>query len=117
MNTDTHKNLGTASVASRSPNQSNETRVDRVRIKWAQDEVYGDEILECVQAIAEVSYPISCNGDRRVEWITSGGLYGIENAIAHRDRLQFEAEQLDDLASHLSHFGISCSVSDLKNKL
>jgi hypothetical protein len=117
-------------------------RVDRVKIEWLNDndadlswldqsdaemgegfeaqskerkESYGQswEMLGCV-AKAEVSYPCGSNGERRIEWLSSGGLWGIESDMDDNTRQEYEDEQLQDLAGHLAHFGIKTSVKALR---
>ena len=58
----------------------------------------------CV-ARAVVSYPIG-NGSRRLEYLSSGGLYGIESDSSPLYVSEVELEQLADLREHLKHFGI-----------
>lgn len=84
-------------------------RIDRVELVWSEDE-HG---LSCV-AKAEVSYPIGADrGDRRLEWLTSGGLYGIDTRSAPNYKREVEREQLADLSDHLSHFGMSYGKREL----
>lgn len=70
------------------------------------------EMLGCV-ATAEVSYPIG-GGSRRIQRFTSGGLWGIESDSDKSYMAEVEAEQLADLAQHLSAFGIEATAESLK---
>lgn len=60
-----------------------------------------------VYAEAEVSYPISSQGDRRVERFSSGGLWHIESDSDESYFSEVEQEQLDDLKRHLAKFGVT----------
>jgi hypothetical protein len=78
------------------------TRIDEVRIEWTEDQ----DGLGC-QAVAEVSYPIEgAKGDRRLEWLRSGGLYRIDPGSDQAYLNQIVSEQLEDLREHLEHFGV-----------
>lgn len=80
-------------------------RVDRITVKWEEDDT-APNALSCV-ATAEVSYPMNDAGDRRIEWFTSGGLYGIElDGPNDPYRFEVERQQNADLIDHLAHFGI-----------
>ena len=89
----------------------NPLRIDSVRIVWIEDDMTPPldpetDLVGCY-AVAEVSYPINgVNGDRRLETLTSSGIWGID-AKSHEDyRSQVEREQLEDLAEHLKVFGV-----------
>ena len=56
-----------------------------------------------------VSYPISKQGDRRLETLTSGGLWGIESDSDESYKTEVAKEQLEDLKSHLKQFNIKIS--------
>jgi len=75
-------------------------RIDAVRVSWLDDCGW----LGC-RAVAEVSYPVDSNGNRRIETLTSGGLWGIDEPSADY-KAEIEREQLDDLRDHLIAFGI-----------
>lgn len=81
-------------------------RIDSVCVKWTE-ELDG---LAC-QAVAEVSYQINDKSrDRRLEWLTSGGLHAIE--LAGPDdpyKREIELEELADLYEHLTAFGIDAN--------
>jgi hypothetical protein len=77
-------------------------RLDRVKFEWTDE---GTD-MAC-QAVAEVSYPINDQGDRRLEWFTSGGLHGIQTPINPAYRKGIEDDELADLRDHLSHFGMT----------
>ena len=87
-------------------------RIDNVRIVWERDDappMLGDPEVECIgcYAVAEVSYPMNgVNGDRRLETLKSGGLWGIDSKSHEDYRAQVEREQLEDLAEHLKVFGV-----------
>jgi hypothetical protein len=78
-------------------------------------ESYGNswEMLGCV-AKAQVSYPCGTNGERRLEWLTSGGLWGIESDSGKEYLREIELGQLEDLACHLCAFGIEISAEQLE---
>jgi hypothetical protein len=134
MNTD--KPTETASV------QPENVRVDSVKIEWLNDsdpdlswldqsdsemgegfekqseirkESYGRmwEMLGCV-AKAEVSYDMDGNGHRRIEWLSSGGLWGIESDSDKAYLREIELGQLEELACHLNRFGIEVSADELE---
>ena len=80
-------------------------------------ESYGDEwvMMGCV-ARASVSYPL--NGSdasynhpdyRRLESLTSGGLWGIESDSSDEYRLEVESGQRAELIDHLQAFGVDTS--------
>jgi len=79
-------------------------RVDSVLIE-VFDDPYEDNAIG-ISAGASVSYPINQNGDRRIEWLSSGGLYGIEANASDEHLDQVKQEELDDLKDHLGKFGI-----------
>lgn len=88
-----------------------ELRIDNVRLDWVEDDTFNDagEVQYGCRAIAEVSYPIDSAGARRLETLTSGGLYGIDlgtGATADAYKRQIETEQLEDLRDHLAVFGV-----------
>ena len=66
---------------------------------------------------AEVSYPISVfqiynqkyNEHRRIEWFKSAGLWGIAADSSFDGMVEIEKEQLADLKTHLSVFGVDIS--------
>lgn len=78
-------------------------RLDSVHYEWSDD---GPLSAHC-RAVAEVSYPINKQGDRRLEHLSSGGLGGIDTRSSFAYYREVEAEQLADLRDHLSHFGMS----------
>lgn len=91
--------------------------------------VYGKQDYERMEALqrgdwqsqgcvakAEVSYPTG-NGNRRLETLSSGGLWGIESDSDREFLDEVEREQLDDLADHLNHFGFDVDVESLREKL
>jgi hypothetical protein len=84
-------------------------RQDKARLQS-----YGSqwEMLGCV-AKAQVSYPIG-GGSRRLEWLTSGGLWGIESDSDKAYLREVENEQLAELAKHLRQFGIETSTEQLR---
>lgn len=82
-------------------------RLDKLAIKWHDDERELNTRARGCIATAEVSYlPFSYSGDRRLEWLTSGGCWGID-ADSQGDYLRrIEHDELHDLRDHLGHFGI-----------
>jgi hypothetical protein len=73
---------------------------------------FGDTwVTEGCQAVARVSYAES-NGSRRLETLSSGGLWGIETD-SDRDYLtSVENDELADLKAHLERFGVDVSNFD-----
>lgn len=65
----------------------------------------GEWSLEGCMARAVVSYPIG-NGSRRLDHLSSGGIWGIESDSEETYRLETEIEQLSDLKRHLEVFQI-----------
>jgi len=58
-----------------------------------------------IQAEATVSYPME-NGSRRLEFFTSGGLWGIEDDCNGSYLEEVEKEELQNLKEHLQKFDI-----------
>jgi hypothetical protein len=83
-------------------------RLDSVSVKWDLDEE-GDGNWYCV-ATAEVSYALS-KGNRRLEHLDSGGLYGIEDPDSEYQRL-VTRDELADLRAHLEAFGVDTARFD-----
>ena len=69
-------------------------------------------------AEACVSYPLqrwaqwTTKNDRRLEWFSSGGVWGIESDSDPGYKLEVEAQELNDLRSHLSMFGVDVTNFD-----
>lgn len=82
-------------------------RVDRVQVIWEPD---GPGQERC-HVRATVSYPCSINGDRRLEWLTSGGLNGIGHPSPSYRR-EVEREQLQELRDHLEVFKVDVAAYD-----
>lgn len=96
-------------------------RVDSIKIVWKQDESPDTSYLGAYQrserlnagdwcymgcyAEAEVSYPTG-GGNRRLETLRSGGLWGIESDSDAKYAGEVEGQELADLKGHLSQFGI-----------
>lgn len=58
-----------------------------------------------IKADAVVSYPVEPSGSKRLETLSSGGIWGIESDSG--DYISaVEDEQVDDLREHLAQFGI-----------
>lgn len=57
------------------------------------------------RAVAQVSYPIG-QGNRRIETLSSGGLWGIESDSGREYVAEVEAQELKNLKEHLAQFGI-----------
>ena len=75
----------------------------------------GDWYMIGIVAEAEVSYPIDAQGNRRIEWFKSGGLWGIESDSDEKYIKEVEEEQSDDLKAHLEVFNVD--TSDFKKKM
>lgn len=119
-------------------------RVDSVRIDWIPDQCpdlswldqtdeemgegfeaqsnerkasYGSgwEMLGCV-AQATVSYPIGGNS-RRLQTLSSGGLWGIESDSDRAYMQSVAQEQLTELVDHLTAFGIETTVPKLNEMI
>ena len=58
-------------------------------------------------AEAITSYPIGESGDRRIQKLTSGGLWGIESDSRREYKEEVATEELDDLKSHLETYGVT----------
>jgi hypothetical protein len=68
---------------------------------------YGDEwCMFGIVAEAQVSYP-SSNDTSRIEWFTSGGLWGIESDSQQSYFSDVGKEELNDLKTHLEEFGVN----------
>ena len=66
-----------------------------------------------IQVKAEVSYSINPKtNDRRIEWFTSGGLWGIESDSDESYLKDIQVAQIDDLRSHLKQFNVDLSNFD-----
>lgn len=76
----------------------------------------GEVGLIGIVAHATVSYPIDNNGDRRREYLSSSGLWGIETDNTSEEIESIEKEQLDDLREHLNVFGVDVLDFDKKIK-
>jgi hypothetical protein len=70
----------------------------------------GDWCFYGIMAEAEVSYPVG-QGSRRLETLTSGGLWGVESDSGDYLR-QVADEELADLSLHLETFGVDMSNFD-----
>ena len=64
----------------------------------------------CV-ARAVVSYQIE-GGDRRIDYLSSGGFYGVDSDSAMGFLLDIEVSQLLDLKAHLTVFGVPWTLSE-----
>lgn len=83
-------------------------RLDDVQIVWQDDSALhndGSPYLG-VQAEATVSYAIDDEGNRRIETLTSGGLWGIQQPMTPLYKQTIEDEELTDLREHLQVFGV-----------
>lgn len=88
-------------------------RLDKITIKHIADEMSeSEESMIGIMAEAEVSYPISAQGDRRIEWLSSGGIWGIEYDAPDDHIKELEEQELADLKEHLKEFGINVSNFD-----
>jgi hypothetical protein len=128
MNPFTHSETNRAGTVGDKPT------IDAIRVEWAHDDLTqptflhdeGEEYREENQkrldaydrgewsycgcyAVAHVSYPVTCAGDRRLETLRSGGLWGIESNSGADYESEVQAEELADLKAHLEKFGIDTS--------
>jgi hypothetical protein len=82
-------------------------KIDRVVVIWAPDEDGPSENNACCYARADVSYPISEKGDRRVQSFRSGGCYGIELTGPLDSYKHIVAnDEMNDLREHLAVFNV-----------
>jgi hypothetical protein len=73
---------------------------------------YGEYwFMEGCRAVARVSYAES-NGSRRLEQMSSGGLWGIETDSDRAYLTSVENDELADLKAHLERFGVDVSNFD-----
>ena len=71
---------------------------------------YGEDwYMIGIVAEAQISYPLNNNGDRRLEWLSSGGIWGVESDSDESYLKEMEEEQLSELKEHLETFGINTS--------
>jgi len=70
----------------------------------------GDFCFIGITAEAVVSYPID-NGSRRLETLSSGGLWGIESDGGNYLQ-EVEQEEIDNLKTHLVEFGVDLTNFD-----
>jgi hypothetical protein len=71
----------------------------------------GDWAYVGVWAEATVSYPVGNRGDRRLEVLRSGGLWGIESDSKEYIK-ETAKDELADLKEHLQKFGVSTEEFD-----
>jgi len=64
-----------------------------------------------------VSYKLNEQGDRRLETLKSGGLWGIESDSPDEYFEDIAIEALNDLALHVNKFGIEFEPSDYEGEL
>lgn len=82
----------------------------------------GEWHLEGCVAHVIVSYPIG-QGSRRLEKLSSGGIWGIESDSGDLYKLETEIQQLEDLKKHVEVFGVAWSdreeavVTETTNRL
>jgi len=85
-------------------------RIEEIKIKIIPDEMSDDPELEYpvgVVAEAQVSYPTNMGG-RRLEILSSDGLWGIDGYDDDYIR-EVAQEEVLDLKDHLKEFGVSMS--------
>lgn len=91
----------------------------QVRIEWIRVKRVPDEEWEAghigIYAEAQVSYALNGQGTRRLAWLKSAGLWGIESDSDNSHFEEVEREQLADLKSHLQAFNVD--VSDFEEKI
>lgn len=103
-------------------------RIEEVHIKMEPDDDINPKEFQCysdsvindryngvwefvgIRAECSVSYPIGSHGSltsRRLEWLSSSGLYSIEyHHTVEEYHIEVAKEQLEDLKTHLEVFGI-----------
>jgi len=86
---------------------------DYIEQDYARAESYNRQnwCMLGIIAEAEMSYDIG-QGCRRLEKLSSGGIWGIESDSDDDYIEDMQNEQLDDLRQHLRHFGINCADED-----
>ena len=73
----------------------------------------GDWHFIGIQAQARISYGTNPNGtDRRLEWFTSGGLWGIESDSGDEYLTEVAKDELADLREHLGAFSVDLKDFD-----
>lgn len=97
-------------------------RIETIRIKRVPDEdAQRDSHLAIgIYVEAQVSYALNgpgCvgQGTRRLEWLKSGGLWGIDEDSKESYLKEVEREELADLKFHLQAFNVD--VSDFEEKI
>jgi hypothetical protein len=86
---------------------------DSVKQDYQRMEAYNNQqwYMLGIRAAAKVQCPDG-SGSYRLEYFSSGGLWGIESD-SDKDYIQeIKNEQLDDLYAHLEHFGVDLSNWD-----
>jgi hypothetical protein len=83
-------------------------KIDSIQIIHHTDETEIGEIG--ITAKARVSHPIG-NGSHRLEWLTSGGVWGIDQNDTDEIN-DIERGELDDLKKHLAIFNVDVSGFD-----
>ena len=97
-------------------------KIDSITIKWVFDDVTefyrsGGCMMGCY-AECQISYPIG-QGSRRMEWLQSGGLWGIDSPEGDYAE-DIQHEEYNDLVEHIKALGIDvkiptyeeCEISD-----
>ena len=87
--------------------------IDKITLEHIPDGYGESEGMIGIRAKAEVSYSIG-NGNRRLEWLTSGGLWGIDGDADNEEIEEVEQMQLDELKEHLEVFNIDTSNFESK---
>lgn len=78
-------------------------RVDSIDVEWS-GESFGSS--EGCRAIARLSYQVNEDGTRRLDTLSSAGLFDIQGAVGAY-RIEVAAEQVEDLREHLARFGLA----------
>ena len=71
-----------------------------------------------IRAVAETSYAVGNNGDRRLEQLTSGGLWGVElwcRDSADPYLAEIAKEEIADLRAHLEAYGVRASDAEWRD--
>lgn len=106
-------------------------RIESIKLKIVPDDDIDPNIFDCysakdiadwksgkwsfigIVAECEVSYPLDSTGelkDRRLETLTSGGLYGIDYSYTiENHHIEVANDQLLDLKEHLKVFSVDVS--------
>lgn len=91
--------------------RKDDLHVTAISFRWEPDPDFGHLGHESCTAIAHIEYRYANYGVRRVDRLTSGGLYGIANPAVDY-RMEIMEEQAEDLRLHIAHFGLIVPLED-----